>query len=129
MKNIIILLTIAISLSSCATLERSILFSSAVGAASGTGAGLIAEKSAGSALIGAGIGGIIGAAVGYLLHGRISKKEEFIKPLESSKKDDSAPSLTSPEINRIWVPEKIEGNKYIEGHYIYLIDKQSVWSQ
>jgi hypothetical protein len=96
--------------------------------ASGTGAGLIAEKSAGSALIGAGIGGIIGAAVGYLFHNPNNKKEAFLKPLEKNK-NDSSPSITSPEINRIWVPEKIEGNKYIEGHYIYLIDKQSVWSQ
>ena len=40
----------------------------------------------------------------------------------------NVPSLTSPEVRRMWVPEKIEGNKFIEGHYMYVIDKPSVWS-
>lgn len=39
------------------------------------------------------------------------------------------PSLTAPEVRRIWVPERIEGNKYFEGHYMYVIDKTSVWSR
>jgi hypothetical protein len=46
----------------------------------------------------------------------------------TASKDANVPSLTSPEVRRIWVPEKIEGNKFIEGHYMYVIDKPSVWS-
>lgn len=53
------------------------------------------------------------------------------KPLTATdgKKGLEVPSLTSPEVRRIWVPEKIEGNKFIEGHYMYVIDKPSVWSR
>ncbi len=54
------------------------------------------------------------------------------KPILSNsnpKKVAEVPSLTSPEVRRIWVPEKIDGNKFIEGHYMYVIDKTSVWSR
>jgi hypothetical protein len=37
--------------------------------------------------------------------------------------------MSTPEIRRVWVPEKIEGNKYIEGHYIYVIDRGAVWNR
>ena len=42
---------------------------------------------------------------------------------------DKAPFLTSPEVHRMWVPDRVEGNKYEEGHNVYMIDKQSVWSR
>ncbi len=55
------------------------------------------------------------------------------KPKTNAPKSDSknanVPSLTSPEVRRMWVPEKIEGNKFIEGHYMYVIDRPSVWSR
>lgn len=44
-------------------------------------------------------------------------------------KPDAPPSLTSPEVNRVWVPDSIEGEKYIMGHWIYVIKKTSVWSK
>lgn len=44
-------------------------------------------------------------------------------------KSTNTPSLTSPEVRRMWIPERIEGNKFIEGHYMYVIDKPSVWSR
>jgi hypothetical protein len=47
----------------------------------------------------------------------------------TNKKNTNVPSLTSPEVRRIWVPEKIEGNKFVDGHYMYVIDKPSVWSK
>jgi hypothetical protein len=49
------------------------------------------------------------------------------KPTTANK--DKVPSLTAPEVRRIWVPEKIEGPRFIDGHYEYLIDKPSVWSR
>lgn len=52
-----------------------------------------------------------------------------IKTKDTLSKEANVPSLTSPEVRRIWVPEKIDGNKFIKGHYMYVIDKPSVWSK
>ena len=49
---------------------------------------------------------------------------------KSVKKDDAkSPSLTAPKVNKVWVPEKIEGDKYIEGHYVWILEKTTSWSQ
>ncbi len=49
---------------------------------------------------------------------------------KSINKDDSkSPSLTAPKVSKVWVPEKIEGDKYIEGHYMWILEKTTSWSQ
>lgn len=60
-----------------------------------------------------------------VLTGCASKKN---KP-DSALSKDNVPSLTAPEVRRVWVPEKIEGTRFIDGHYEYIIDKPSVWSK
>lgn len=37
------------------------------------------------------------------------------------------PSLKDAEVKTIWIPDKIEGNRFEEGHYLHLIDKQTTW--
>lgn len=54
-------------------------------------------------------------------------KTESGKPI--NKDDNKTPSLTAPKVNKVWVPEKIEGDKYIEGHYIWILEKTTSWSQ
>ena len=39
------------------------------------------------------------------------------------------PHLTKPKLRSMWVPDQIEGNKYIEGHFIYLIEDAGSWSK
>jgi hypothetical protein len=50
------------------------------------------------------------------------------KPISAQNKG-KVPSLTAPEVRRIWIDDKIEGSRYIEGHYEYILDKPSVWSK
>ena len=38
------------------------------------------------------------------------------------------PGLKNAEVKTIWIPDKIEGNRFEEGHYMHLIDKQTTWS-
>lgn len=33
------------------------------------------------------------------------------------------PSLRNAEVKTLWIPDKIEADRYIEGHYIYIIEK------
>jgi len=46
-----------------------------------------------------------------------------------NKDDNKSPSLTAPMVSRVWVPDKIEGDKYIEGHYMWILEKTTSWSQ
>jgi hypothetical protein len=42
--------------------------------------------------------------------------------------DSGTPKFSNAEVRRVWVPDKIDGNKYIKGHYMYLIERGSVWT-
>ncbi|OQW49797.1 MAG: hypothetical protein A4S09_03310 [Proteobacteria bacterium SG_bin7] len=46
----------------------------------------------------------------------------------SEKNKPRVPGLKNAEVKTIWIPDKIEGNRFEEGHYIHLIDKQTTWS-
>ena len=47
----------------------------------------------------------------------------------ANKADDKSPSLTSPKVRKIWVLEKIEGDRYIEGHWMWVLERTTTWSQ
>ena len=50
-------------------------------------------------------------------------------PLDSNKsKAPEEPKLLSPKVRKVWIPSKIEGDKYFDGHYMYVIEKQTTWS-
>jgi len=42
-----------------------------------------------------------------------------------------APKLVKPLVRKIWVPPEIRngGNEWVEGHYIYRIEKETTWSR
>lgn len=37
------------------------------------------------------------------------------------------PSLRNAEVKTLWIPDKIESDRYEEGHYIYVIEKPATW--
>jgi hypothetical protein len=39
------------------------------------------------------------------------------------------PKLTEVKTKRIWIPDKIEGERFEEGHWLYIIDKPVSWSK
>lgn len=128
-KNICLILTLPL-LASCASIERSTLLGAATVGALGTGIGLAAEKSAGSALIGLGIGAIVGGAMGFATHKeQESKRGQLMNPLITKDFKDNVPPISTPEVRRVWVPAKVDGNKYVEGHFIFVIDRQAVWGK
>lgn len=47
----------------------------------------------------------------------------------NGKEDPNVPVITAPSVRRVWVDDKIEGDKYIQGHYIYIIEKGSKWTK
>ena len=58
-----------------------------------------------------------------------SKPVDKYNDMGQSKIKKNDPSLTAPKVRKIWIPEKIEGDKYIEGHYMWVLENTSVWSQ
>jgi hypothetical protein len=49
--------------------------------------------------------------------------------LETKDGKQKFPGLTSPEVRAIWVPDKIENDQFVSGHYIYVIQKPATFKQ
>ena len=65
--------------------------------------------------------------IGYLAY-KSSERTDLEKAAATNGSALNAPLLTSPKVRRVWVPAKIEGEKYIDGHYMFVIEKTSGWS-
>ena len=110
----------------CATAPQSILLGAGSGAAVGGGTGLLISHDAMGTAIGAATGAITGGIIALLLHkGNEPKSTSTDAALDREK----YPFLTRPEVRTIVVPDAIEGNRYIESHRVFLIDKNSSWSK
>jgi hypothetical protein len=47
----------------------------------------------------------------------------------NNKSDDKSPALTTPKVRKVWVPEKIDGDKFVEGHWMWVLERTTTWSQ
>jgi hypothetical protein len=115
-------------MSGCASMVNSMLLGGGVGAAAGTGVGLAAFGNPKGTIISAATGAAVGTFVGWLLHKKDNKDMQVSDP-SGSLKPGELPFLTRPDVRKVWVPDSIDGNKYIQGHNIFLIDRGSVWSK
>ncbi len=48
---------------------------------------------------------------------------------KKNSKTNDEPRLTRPDVTRVWVPDQIEGNTYIIGHWKYIIENNSAWAE
>lgn len=128
-KTIISILSLTTLVSGCASWERSTFLGVGIGGAIGGGIGTATSEDAGGALLGLGIGAVLGGAIGLLAFQDKEQKEPLVKNPVKKGEESKIPSLTSPEVRRIWVPEKIDSNKFIDGHYEFIIEKNSVWTR
>lgn len=49
------------------------------------------------------------------------------KNVPSKQAEPKSPFLKNAEVKTLWIPDRIEGNRYEEGHFIHIIDKQATW--
>lgn len=129
--NRFLVIPISLLFVSCATVEKSTILGGFIG---GTAGALIGNAAGSdghrdtSTAIGAAVGLGIGALIGYNGY-KDKEKKDHAKLLQQTPFDTKAPLLTAPKVRRVWVPAKIEGEKYIDGHYMYVIEKISGWSE
>ena len=56
---------------------------------------------------------------GAAIFGCASKdKKTDPRPIESV-----PPKLSQPDVKRVWIPDRVEGNRFEQGHWLYVIDK------
>ena len=53
------------------------------------------------------------------------------KKNETSSGGAEPPKLLKPEVKKIWIPPEIRngGQEWVEGHYMYRIEKETTWSR
>lgn len=121
------LLILPLLLNACATAPQSSALGAAIGGVAGGIIGQNHSQNSQGTAVGLAVGAGLGALMGYLAY-----KDKAAKPPkdESLKKiEEQFPALTKPKLRAVWVPDKIEGNKYIRGHYIYVIEDAGSWSK
>ena len=127
-------------LTGCATQSRSVGLGGAIGAAGGALLGGIAspgkngEMRTRNIIVGSAVGGMAGMMTASILHenGEAKTKEAYLEGQKSGAAKShasysNAPSLKNPTVESRWVEGRAYGNKYIEGHYEYIIVEPTRW--
>ncbi len=58
-----------------------------------------------------------------------NKDKEANSVINNNSLNDKTPFLTAPKVTKIWIPEKIENEKFIEGHWMWVIERGTNWSR
>jgi hypothetical protein len=139
LRKYIILTTLPVILisSGCSSLGKSMGLGAGVGAGTGAILGGIADPGKNgkyrtrNVVIGATLGGLAGMATGSAIHGmkEDERKKGYIagKHSKSTVAQGLAPNLKDPKVETRWVEGRAVGNKYIEGHFEYIIAEPTRW--
>lgn len=133
--SILILSTLLLQ-TGCSSMGKSAGLGSAIGAGTGAALGGIigqdGKHRTRNVIIGASVGAIAGGFAGSAIHESNEREKElaYLKGKESERKStkgQSTPSLQQPKVEAIWVESKVVGNRYIEGHFEYVITEPTRW--
>lgn len=122
--------------SGCTSLKKSMGLGSAIGAGAGAAIGGVLNHDGKyrtrNVIVGAGLGAAAGGFVGASVFESNERDKElaFLKGKEVERKalkGQAAPSLEPPRVEALWVESKIVGNRYIEGHFEYVITEPTRW--
>jgi phage tail tape-measure protein len=125
-KLIQLIIYVSIMVSGCATQTKSTALGGAIGAGTGAALGGIVdpgkhgEYRTRNVIIGSAVGGIAGAFAGSSLFENNEKKKQ--EAYENGQKNAKA-ALTKQGN----MPELIVGNRYIDGHFEYIIIEPAHW--
>ena len=122
-----LVLILAFPLGGCASAGKSALLGAGIGAGSGFLVGANTGASMQGRAVASAVGALIGGGIGYLA----SRKAQptAVTAAKIPTPAEMAPRLKRPEVRKIWVPDQISGDEFIQGHWKYLIERPAVWSQ
>lgn len=123
--------------SGCATQGKSIGLGGTLGAGTGAILGGIVDPGKNgqyrtrNVIIGAGLGAVAGSFAGATIHENNERDKElaYLKGRESKNSSTAqvTPSLQQPKVEAQWVESKVIGNRYVEGHFEYIITEPTRW--
>ncbi len=121
----------------CSTANKSVGLGGAVGAGTGALIGGIADPGKNgelrtrNVLIGATLGGMTGMVAGSLIHkeSEKAKKEAFLAGQKTAvpATPGAMPAISQPRVETHWIEGRVQGNRYIEGHFEYVIVEPARW--
>lgn len=121
----LILVLMPLILCRCASMEKSVVLGVGIGAATGISASQIAHYNPkGNIVLGLG-GAVIGGVIAALLH-KDRSDVPISLPVTNVMKNNQPP-LADAEKDVLLVPDKIEGDHFVEKHRIWTIKKPSRW--
>jgi hypothetical protein len=122
--------------SGCSSFRKSVGLGTAVGAGTGAVIGGILDKDGKyrtrNIIVGAGLGATAGGFLGASAFEGNEKDKElaFLKGKEAERKStkgQATPELQQPRVEAVWIESKVVGNRYIEGHFEYVIVEPTRW--
>ncbi len=136
--GMVFILTTLLFQTGCTTLGKSTGLGTAIGAGTGAALGGIVDPGKNgqyrtrNVIIGAGIGAIAGGFTGAAIHESNEREKElaYLKGKEVERKSSqqkAPPALQQPKVEAVWVESKVVGNRYIEGHFEYVITEPTRW--
>ncbi len=125
--------------SGCATQGKSAGLGAAIGGGTGALIGHIADPGKNgeyrtrNVILGTAVGAMAGSIAGDLSYKELEsqKRDAFLKGKASAPqaRDGAMPTLKNPKVESRWVEGRISGNKYIEGHYEFIISEPARWEE
>lgn len=122
----------------CATQNKSAGLGGLIGATGGAALGGIVDPGKNgeyrtrNVIVGATIGGMAGLIAGSALHDEIKTRETeaYAKGRASAPRQamGAMPSLREAKVESRWIEGRVVGNRYIEGHFEYLITEPTRWN-
>lgn len=121
----------------CATQNKSAGLGGLIGATGGAAIGGIVDPGKNgeyrtrNVIVGAALGGMAGLIAGSAMHDEIKTRESaaYSKGRASAPQvsTGSMPSLKGAKVESRWIEGRVVGNRYIEGHFEYIIIEPARW--
>lgn len=134
-KQILSLVFATALATSCSTRSKSVGLGSTLGAGMGAAIGGIMDPGRNgkyrtrNVIIGASAGAIAGGFTGSSLFDQKEQEKEIeLLKSKSQNRSPAPPELEKPKVEARWVESKVSGNRWIEGHYEYVISEPTRWA-
>lgn len=137
--SLLCLTALTLATTGCATQNKSAALGGLIGAGAGVALGGIADPGRNgeyrtrNVVIGGALGGMTGLIAGSLIHDEMDsqKKEAFLKGRATAPQvpTGAVPSLKNAKVESRWIEGRAVGNRYIEGHFEYVIVEPARWDR